>query len=268
MSNYKGPFIGIAGIISQKQIKTIVAKINPDTILGAYIEYRCVMAGILVNSETLAGKIIKDKRKNRFPDVNQLSEIFLNHPKILNVVNFYTMDQENLLKDMLEIAKLGGENLNGLQLNITWPDTKTIREYKKKFPNHIIILEFDRDILRENSPDSLANKIFGKYEGLVDYIVLGLGEEGISLYVNETAKYLRAIQKKTEIGLAVTGNIGPGNLLDEITILLKSKGFKDLSFSADFGLLNSEGGLDMKKMAQYLRGANQSTTSYHRVKIS
>ena len=32
MSNYKGPFIGIAGIISQKQIKTIVAKINPDTI--------------------------------------------------------------------------------------------------------------------------------------------------------------------------------------------------------------------------------------------
>jgi len=232
MDNYKGPFIGVTGFVNPSQIEIVKGRIEEDC------KDLKFFAGTLLNPDILKGKKENGPGNRFFPDVNLLPEIFLKKPNLFNIVHFYSTDQKTLLSDMLKITELAGKNLDGFQLNMNWPNVKDIEEYRKMFPEKIIMLRVNWDALETVSYLSglLAEKISQEYKNLVDYILLDY-EDGEIFSTEEIVECLLAIQKKGIGGLGVVSDYK--NDWEPVTSLVKIEDLNHLSFNFDLRTLNS-----------------------------
>lgn len=211
------------------------------------------MIGALASLKTL--RRLQNKRPNRYPKVENIAEIFPEHPQALNLIHYATDKPETLYTQLREITKLGGENMHGLQLNVAWPPPPVIYEYRLAYPFKKIVLQVGNRALEqmEFSPMLLAEKV-QSYEKMVDYILLDpSGGLGKPLDTSRAYDYLRALKEKNiNISLGVAGGLSPTTLS-----LVKplTEDFPDLSIDAEGRLRDENDNLDIATAKKYLEKA-------------
>ncbi len=182
-------------------------------------------------------------------------KIFQERDECLNLVHYNTKSPEDLLMQMVQITDEVGYLLNGFQLNIAWPNPKTLETYHKLCPGKTIVLQVGNQAFAEafNVPSYLA-RIVKDYLGLVDYVLLDpSGGLGIPFYPLTMQEYLQELQQfENELGTAVAGGLSPSTLH-----LLKPlvKEFPGLSINAEGKLRTSMDDLDVAVARQYIEGA-------------
>lgn len=199
----KTPYIGITGFMSREEVVHVLKTVPVDT-------GRLIMIGVLASQKTMQG--IPNKWPNRYPEALKISDIFPNDPRVLNLIHYNTKEQDTLGYQLLAITELGGENLNGLQLNMAWPSPDVIKAFRKVQPAKQIVLQIGGHAfeLVNHSPRQLAAKV-AEYERIIDYVLLDpSGGYGRPLDPERIREYLYTLQAKNlDIGLGTAGGLSP-----------------------------------------------------------
>ena len=242
----KQPYVGITGFMSQDEILSVLGSMPKDS-------NRLLMVGVLASQKTLRGE--KNKWPNRYPEVRRISEIFVRNRQALNLIHYNTKEPESLTEQLVEMTKLGGQNLEGFQLNLAWPSRDAILDYHKVCGGKFIVLQIGGKAFEmvNHSPKELAEKV-SWYQHVVDYVLLDpSGGYAVPFDTEKARTYLQALRGYgLDLGLGVAGGLSPTtlNLVEPLT-----SDFPDLSIDADGRLRNSQDNLDLSIASQYVQRA-------------
>lgn len=253
MNNFKGrerivgkPYIGITGFMKATEVFNLV-KLIPTR------SRRLLMVGVLASSKTLRG--VKNKWPNRYPKVENIRNIFIDHFSVMNLIHYNTKEKGTLLEQLRALTKISGANLDGFQLNITWPSPVVLEKYRSEFPAMTIILQIGNHAFKviDHSPEQLVEKVEG-YNGLADYILLDpSGGYGRPFDTEKASKYLYALKNRDmEIGFGVAGGLSKDSLHLIKPLLYK---FRSLSMDAEGLLRDEKDNLNLKWAGAYVQGA-------------
>lgn len=202
----KKPYIGETGFTSREQVEEVL-KVVPA---GAK---RKLMVGVLVSSKSIVG--IPNNHPKRYPRPEKLAEVFINHPDVLNFAHIHTKDADELSDLMYKVTELGGKNFHGFQLNVTWPSVYVLMEYRRRNPDHQLVLQCGRESLVRvgNSPLVLAKKV-SEYVGICDYALIdqsmGDGKPLEPKFILDCLDNLRYLED--EMNFVMAGGLRPGGL--------------------------------------------------------
>ncbi len=256
------PYIGITGFTNPVDVGIALSGINSKIKEGS--NYK-LMIGVLVNLNTLHGKP-SNHFPARYPPINETNLLFPDSEDVLNFYHYNTSSRE-FQPELQKLIQYGGPNLNGFQLNMTWPDPKQLEEFRKKGNTHKIVLQIGSKAFTQinNNPTTLVNKINKEYGELVDYVLLDpSGGTGKDMDIETTRRYLSEIyndiqNKKLKIGIA--GGLS-SKKIHEILPLISE--FKELSIDAEGKLRGNPGDwLSIREMLEY-----QKEAYYHLVETS
>jgi hypothetical protein len=107
-------YIGVTGFISRREVEAVLEGVPGDAA-------RPLMVGVLVSAETLAGK----PSRRRYPPVEGISDLFLDDPRVLNLIHFNGGHPNRLTEALCRLTELGGPHLHGFQLNCCWPPVRS-----------------------------------------------------------------------------------------------------------------------------------------------
>ncbi len=243
----KQSYVGITGFMSKNEIQSVLDSMPQDS-------NRLLMVGVLASLKTLRGE--KTKWPNRYPGVGRISEIFVRNRRALNLIHYNTKEPESLAEQLVEMTKLGGENFEGFQLNLTWPSHDAILAYHKVCGGKFIVLQIGGKAMKKDGvtdylPKELAEKV-SWYEHLVDYVLLDpSGGYGIPFDTGKARTYLDALKGyNLDLSLGVAGGLSP-TTLNLVEPLLAD--FPDLSWDAEGKLRDKEDNLDIKEAREYVQ---------------
>lgn len=207
--------------------------------------------GILVSRTTLWGQ--KGAYPERYPKITDVHTMILQRPNILYVAHFHGRD-DTLADDLVRLMEFSGPYLSAVQLNMTWPDTHLLWEFKKKFPFLSLIIPINRKAIIRNSLSSTLKKA-ESYKEVADAFLFDLSEgRGIPLSVEGTREFLQTfsvLKEKEGIRLAIAGGLCAASLKEkEVGQLIRD--FPDVSIDAESGLRVGVGGLDRELVKRYL----------------
>lgn len=227
----KKPYIGITGFMNRNEVESILG-------LFPQSSNRILMVGILVSQKTLDGQ--QNKWPGRYPKIEKVAEICVNHSKALNLVHF-NAGLSLLFNGMIRVTNLAGPHFGGFQLNVSWPSPFAIKEYKLRYPESVIVLQIGELAYKMvgYSPRELAQKVEKEYSGIIDYVLLDLsGGYGKPLDTIQARNCLEALRERDlDVGLVVAGGLSPSSL-NLIKPLVKD--FPDLSIDAEGRLRNKD----------------------------
>lgn len=203
----KAPYIGVTGFMSKNDVASVVEGYTPKS-------GRLLMVGVLASLKSVKG--IPNKWSRRYPKPEMIASIFPDSEHTLNLVHYATDERETLLEQITYITKtFGGPQFQGFQLNVRWPNIDVLKQYKREFPDKMIVLQCGGGALKQagNDPVRLA-KMIGNYNEVADYALIdpsgGLGKAldiGFSLAcLNELASM------KLKIGAGIAGGLGPDSV--------------------------------------------------------
>ena len=241
-------YIGVTGFMNNSEVKKAIEIVPENTTYN-------LMVGILMSSKTLAG--FANKYPSRYPQRENIADIFIDHPKALNLVHYSTDTPEKLLFELYCLTDLGGKNLDGFQLNIAWPSIVQLEDYFFDHPETFIVLQIGKRAMAEvdNSPKKLADMI-ENYLGIIDAILIDeSGGKGESLNIIKIREYLKVIHdRQYPIGLGVAGGLGP-KTVHIVKPLFEE--FDEFNIDAENALRTPkpEDALDCAAMKEYLTKA-------------
>lgn len=242
------PYIGVTGFMSAEEVNEVLKAVPLGT-------KRKLMVGVLVSSKTMQG--IPNKWPNRYPSVDEIAGIFPDHPLALNLVHFNTKDPSLLLAQMLEVTKLGGRNFHGFQLNIKWPNPRTLREYREEHPDKVIVLQCGHSALEEVecNPKKLSLVVADNYEHICDYLLIDpSGGLGKPLNTFEGMHYLADLNVNVkDMGFGIAGGLSSGTI-DELVGSI-AKVFPNTSIDAEGRLRDESDHLDVAKAREFVSKA-------------
>lgn len=243
-------YVGITGFKYPEQVTAV---------RGVAQGPRILMVGVLASQKSIVAGNHDPESRNAHRE--KIAEIFPPGDQTLNLVHYYTKDQENLIEQLDEVTYFGGPRCHGLQLNIAWPDPLVLSRFRNHWPERILVLQLGgrRWPLTNYTPDDLGKKVLD-YDGIVDYVLLdpsgGLGREMDVAFMQE---YLEGIDRsvsvaRRQIKLAVAGGLNA----DTVSALQPlCEEFPGLSFDAEGKLHGASGALDLVACKQYLQTAAQ-----------
>lgn len=209
---------------------------------------RLLMVGVLASWRTL----YENKESGRYPKIENIKNIFVEHPLALNLVHYNTRRTDNLCEQLVQLTKVSGPNIHGLQLNIPWPPKDELYTYRSEYPNHKIVIMVNDDALNDvlYSQQSLVSKI-KEYKDIVDYVLLDQScGHGIPLDVEFMRRYLDVLYKEDlGLGIVVAGGLCSTTLNIIKTII---NDFPDLSIDAEGKLRNQDDSLNLGLTYDYL----------------
>lgn len=248
------PYIGITGFMNRSQVSSALAVFPHQNIKHK------LMVGVLASSKTIAGQA--NKWPHRYPQVAEISEIFLKYPLALNLIHYATDDKTtDSFRDQLELlVKIGGDALQGFQLNVAWPSLITIRDFRKQHPNKHLVLQIGNGAMRELSDDKmvvtpkyLADRI-SHYVPFIDYILIDMSGGHKKPFEPENAvPILQAIsQRDFPVRLGIAGGLGPGKMEHLKPV---AKIFSDISIDVEGGVRTPqpEDSMDMYMVPKYIQ---------------
>jgi hypothetical protein len=203
---------------------------------------RKLHVGVMMSYKTLNG--ISTKWENAFPKKEDVGSIFLKHQSIFNVLHYADYDSIDVLENLFKATDYAGINVDGLQLDMIWPEIDTVKEYRKKYPFIKIILQGNTKAfeLVGNDIDVFVQRV-KEYKYYVDYILLdkSMGR-GLGMDAQGLIPIVKSIQENIpHIGIAAAGGLGP-NTLNLVESLAKE--FPKLSIDAQGKLRPSGNALD------------------------
>lgn len=249
----RAPYVGITGFTSRNEVYAV-----SDSMI-AEDSSRLLMVGVLASKKTLSGQ--KNKWPNRYPRVQDISGIFAQNEGVLNLIHYSTDNHhENphfLIDELIQMSQLGGPFFHGFQLNIAWPSSRAIAEFRKHVVmNKVIVLQIGGKALKKDgvvdySPQELAEKV-SWYEHIVDYVLLDpSGGYGVPFDTEKARAYLKAIQAANlNLGLGVAGGLSP-TTLHLVEPLLSD--FPELSWDAEGRLRDEQDNLVLKTSIKYVQ---------------
>ncbi len=160
------PYIGVTGFTQKRQIEEVL-----DEPFFSDDSSHSFMAGLLISEKTWNGEI--GGFPKRYPRRKDAFGIFTNHSYSLNFVHYNTKHKETLDVQLVDIESHFGPELHGFQLNIVWPELRTLENFRKK-SSKLIVLQISRGAFKhvDESPKKLVDKISQGYSDLVDYVLL------------------------------------------------------------------------------------------------
>lgn len=252
VSNKRMPYIGVTDFTSYDQVLQAVACI-PDTV------YRRLHVGLMMSYKTFHGIPTETGWEKIWLRGDALRAIFQSHQKIFNVLHWADYEQpcKTVSDDLIKACKEAGQHLQGLQLDMIWPQAQLIRDVKRELPNLEIILQLGKIALceMEDAGDLLVDKLI-PYLNSVDYFLIdwgmGKGEPMDTRMVQEYLANARTLLPDTK--LVVAGGLGPTSymVLHDFVRL-----YPQLSCDAQ-GQLRSSGKatdpIELDRVSGYVRG--------------
>ena len=133
-----GPYIGVTGFMSRAEVLEAFKVIPKES-------ERRLMVGVLMSSATLNGQL--GKWPGRYPKKENVEDIFINSPRVLNLIHYSTAYSGSLHGQLEEITKLAGPYLDGFQLNIPWPPVEEIRKYHEAHREKFLVLQIGKSAI-------------------------------------------------------------------------------------------------------------------------
>lgn len=205
-----GSYIGITGFMSREEVRAVGEVVPP----GGHR----LMVGVLMSSKTLAG--FSNKWPGRFPKREAIADIFIDHPRMLNLIHYSTDEPKTLFAQLQEAMMFGGPLLDGFQLNVAWPPVSEIRKFRLAHPKQFIVLQVGKKAMAaiEESPDRLAAMVslyaLSPHASFIDAVLIDpSGGRGECFPAGQCREYLRALQAGIpHIDLGVAGGLSAETL--------------------------------------------------------
>jgi len=253
----EGPYIGVTGFMSRAEVEEALVVTPQES------KWR-LMVGVLMSSKTLVGQT--NRWPGRFPKREAVADIFVDNPRVLNLVHYSTDKPEALFAQLDEIVKIAGPNLDGFQINATWPSPSHFEDFYEVYPDKFLVLQIGRRAMEETWVKSKFVNRVSEYMPMIDAILLDpSGGIGMPLEARVVADYLREIPKSWIIpgglGVGVAGGLGP----ETLHLLDPLRGeFPELNIDAEGKLRTPppEDALNMNAVRAYLDGAMQVLTGW------
>lgn len=164
--------------------------------------------GVMMSRKTLNG--IPSKWSNVFPKNKDIANIFAKDKNTLNVLHYADYDGVDVAKNLAKATEWGYTEMDALQLDMIWPDSAVIKNYRQKHPDTKIILQVNSKSLAvvDHRPANLFERL-DLYGRSVDYVLLDMSMgRGRDLDINHLLPYLMAIDKnRPDLGLVVAGGL-------------------------------------------------------------
>jgi hypothetical protein len=254
------PYVGITGFVSRAQVEAVLKGV---TGLG-WPKTHLLMIGVLVSPKSLRREPLKPYWANMYPPPERLADIFAPDPRALNLIH-YNSKEPNLAGQLSGLADV--PNLQGFQLNIVWPSAADIKDFRRLWPDLMLVLQVSKksfDQLASNSRRGFSPKSehdrqalrqkLAEYVGLVEYVLLdcsgGLGVELDRQMMLQVVNELKdAFGDKLVLGVA-------GGLEAESIPRLRSiiSIYPGLFWDAQ-GRMQSDNQLDLEKCMAFLRAS-------------
>lgn len=221
MAAKSGPYIGVTGFMSKAEVFEALAVVPAES-------FRWLMVGVLMSSKTLNGQ--QNKWPGRYPKKEAIANIFIDDPRVLNLIHYSTDEPESLLSQLLLITRIvGQENFDGFQFNIAWPPISEIRDYRKAYPDKYLLLQIGgRTMAEAKSPERFAELVEAYW--MIDAVLIDpSGGKGVPLDAVACREYL-CEANRFGLDLGVAGGLGP-DTLDLLDPLIEE--FPGLSIDAE-----------------------------------
>jgi len=247
----KKNYIGVTGFMDRTEVEAVLSSL-PEGF------NRKVMIGMLVSGKTVKG--IPNKWPKRYPMLDMVGSVFMDHPNALNLVHYNTKEEDpvKIVEELYMIEELAGPNFHGFQLNMVWPSPSMINLWLRNRGSKTIVLQCGSRAMAEinNSPEQLVEKS-KNYEGIADYLLLdpsgGLGQsfnyEHLLLYLDA----LHLARLNTRFGVA--GGLSPETFEPLMIPILER--FPDVSIDAEGRLRTKEDKLDTDIANKYISLADK-----------
>jgi len=245
------PYIGVTGFTVKREV-TAATNVYDD--LSDKGE-RLLMIGVLASSKTLAGR--PNKWPNRYPKVQNISQLFPPHRRTVNLIHYATDDQATLSEQLQKLELLGGRNLDGFQLNMAWPD-----------PNLIIVSEGKRVVLQlgrraledfSDNPENVARQL-EHYKGIVtDVLIDASGGCGVPMDLEIVEDYVHTLIARhgSWLGIGVAGGLFHENMSQLRQLVEK---FPNISVDAEGRLRTASDNLHYGLVESYILAASELFT--------
>ncbi len=198
-----GPYIGVTGFMSRAEVDEALSVVPQDS------THR-LMVGVLMSSKTLAGQ--QNKWPGRYPKKELVADIFVDDPRVLNLVHYNTDYPNTLCSQLEEITALAGPRLDGFQLNMAWPSIFQLEDYRCKNPDKFVVLQVGNKVMAEVGSMKDFQLYIGAYLHVIDAILIDAsGGIGAPLDAAKVADYLWEVVTFS-IGLGAAGGLGPRTL--------------------------------------------------------
>lgn len=245
------PYIGVTGFFKREEVAAALGSFPAS-------HSRKLMVGVLATWKSLRGIPMKPKWAKQTPNPELIGSVFPDDKRAVNLVHLSAEDgQESwLLHDMIKVHGLAGANFHGFQLNVAWPEVRSLDEYRTIFETWPrVVLQIGARAVESagGTPDAVADMLY-HYAGVVDDILLDpSGGRGQPFDTERARGFLRAVADRSwSIGLGVAGGLGP----DSLHLLEPLIGeFPDLNIDAQGRLRNEENELDISAMSDYIAKA-------------
>lgn len=215
-----------------------------------------LMVGVMMSFKTLNGE--PSKWSAAWPKNEEVADIFVDHPAVMNTLHFADYDGNTTLWHLLQAAKFGGPRLHAIQLDMIWPPDVIVKGLRRKFPDVQVVLQINTKALEavDNDPDTLVEWL-KKYGDLLDYVLLDKSHgRGVGMDAQGLLPFVRAISDrlpKLEVGVA--GGLGPSTMDLLLPVVHE---FPNVNIDAQ-GKLRSSGNaldpIDWEMAHEYLREA-------------
>jgi phosphoribosylanthranilate isomerase len=252
MNTNRTPYIGVTAFMNRDQVEDALWAIPSNT-------NRKLMIGVLASSTTLSE--LPNKLPGRFPPINSIRDIFIDHPLAFNVVHYASHARTTIAEQLVRIVALAPELIHGIQLNMVWPDPDAIALFKKTHPDVQIILQVGTKAFDEigRDKDQLHDRL-KTYEHIIDYVLLddsgGYGKQMDTQFLIELMRKLKA--SGIDMHIVVAGGLSSSNLSLLEPIIDE---FPDVSIDAEGNLRDHQKDcLDMDLVRKYIVIAEQYFT--------
>lgn len=243
----KEPYIGVTGLTSADEAKQLSELFHgvPKGTKG--------MAGILISYKDLEGRhgTINENYRARYPGVEKLPGILENlEEHVMPTIHYNTKGnfQEELENILGYCVDLGVE---GVQLNVNWPDLEKLDDLKAEFPYLDVIISVSKTARGWRSAEEAAEKA-KSYSGKADYFLWDMsGGRGQQIDVDEALRFYHSLG---DLPVVFAGGLHGRNVYG-IVWKLKEGGAKNFSIDAEGNLLGGNGKLNMDNVRNYLKAA-------------
>lgn len=205
MTRRTGPFIGVTGFMSQSEVREALKSVPHNA------KHR-LMVGVLVSDRTLAG--LSNKWPRRYPTTGNVADIFVDDPRVLNLIHYNTHNPDTLYDDLMNMTELvGGRNLHGFQLNVTWPNVGEVYRYRQAHPEKYIVLQVGSQALHIAQNPEGFRKCLGGYIACINAVLIDpSGGQGKEFNPDMAFDYLQMTWHYKTIQPVIAGGLGPRTL--------------------------------------------------------
>ena len=196
------------------------------------------MLGFLVSYKTLNGQRTENRR---YPSMDLLRNLIWEvkvHGDVLPMIHYNSRERETLPEQITEVFETmyGFNYCRAVQLNIPWPDPRSIEAIRKKYPDMAMVLQLSRSTMEGKSVEEICSQA-ADYRDLMQYALIdpsgGAGKEFDLEHSLAVYQGLREHCPQFMIGFA--GGLHGGNVEERMNALSSHVG-RDFCIDAEGGL--------------------------------